>query len=615
MHQILGSLIKSGTFRPEAGTPRLRIPETSLQQFDMISKQDIASVEGYDAISSLLPLEADFVFPWGEIAIDGTSLMASPKVPGDYVVPIPACTNGKTELFLFQMSVKCDSGSIITSQPIKEHLGENAKRTPRQILNGLVKTESFFVEADVPRFRLPNASLRKPDPVVADISAAKRYSEISCLLPEKSILRFAWGTIEQNGSTITITPTEAGEYVIPIPACTNRSSELLLLQLTVNPDPNKLLQREIDPPKDAPYQKPNNGDPISISVQDSWGHIIGASRRGQSHALDGTFRDDDLRVEAAGGGVYFFAVADGAGSAKFARRGSELAVENAIATMRKTIVDGCWDGATGFSMEGAIGAALLESAVASLNAIRIEISKENTEGKLGTVTLHDYNTTLLLAAVKVGQDKGLQIASFAIGDGAIAWSGKNKFELLTNPDGGEYSGETYFLTTEKVWRQYNTDKIAIQRARVKLLTVTPDEAVNGTLMLMTDGVTDPFFPNPIDLTNNELWQKFINEQIRATAEIDRNAPATKELGDRLLKWINFRKKGHFDDRTLVLFELADGNSEPLSSSVASADGGKDTPQPQAEELDVSEADKQESDKVTEAVENNSQAADKEVHNA
>lgn len=619
MHQILGSLIKSGTFRPEAGIPRLRIPETSLQQFDMMSNQDIASAEGYDTISSLLPSKAEFVFPWGKIDLDGTSLKATPKVPGDYVVPIPACANGKSELFLFCLSVKCDSGSSDIALATKDFDGGNAQHNPRQILNSLVKSETFCVETDVPRLRLPNASLRKPAPVVADISAAKRYNEISCLLPEKSMLQFAWGTIEQDGSNVTITPTEAGEYAIPMPACTSKSTELMLLQLTVNPDPNKLLQRELDPPKDAPYQKANNGEPISIRVQDSLGHIIGASRRGQSHALDGTFRDDDIRVQALDGGVYLFAVADGAGSAKFARRGSELAVGTAIESMSKSIVEGCWDATNGFSPEGTIGTALLDSALAALNAIRIEIRDKNKDGAFGNVTLHDYNTTLLLAAVKVGQDNGLQIASFAIGDGAIAWSGKNKFELLTNPDGGEYSGETYFLTTEKVWRQYNTDKIAIQKSRVKLLTVTYDEARSGTLMLMTDGVTDPFFPNPVDLTNNELWQKFIAEEIRAAAGIARNAPATKELGEKLLQWINFRKKGHFDDRTLVLFELADGSSETPTSRIVSSECDKENPPSQTEGLVVSESDKQVPEpkpvKVTEAVENNSQDADKEVPNA
>ena len=619
MHQILGSLIKSGTFRPEAGIPRLRIPETSLQQFDMMSKQDIASAEGYDTISSLLPRKAEFVFPWGRIDLDGTSLKATPKVPGDYVVPIPACANGKSELFLFCLSVKCDSGSSNVALPTKDFSRGNTPYAPKQILNSLVKSETFCVEADVPRLRLPNASLRKPAPVVVDISAAKRYNEISCLLPEKSILQFSWGTIEQDGSSVTITPTEAGEYAIPIPACTNKSSELLVLQLTVNPDPNKLLQRELDPPKDAPYQKANNGEPISISVQDSQGHIIGASRRGQSHALDGTFRDDDLRVLALDGGVYLFAVADGAGSAKFARRGSELAVSTAIESMSKSIVEGCWDAVKGFSTEGTIGTALLDSALAALNAIRIEIRDKNKDGTVGNVTLHDYNTTLLLAAVKVGQDNGLQIASFAIGDGAIAWSGKNKFELLTNPDGGEYSGETYFLTTEKVWRQYNTDKIAIQKSRVKLLTVSSDEARGGTLMLMTDGVTDPFFPNPIDLTNNELWQKFITEEIRTAAGIARNAPATKELGEKLLQWINFRKKGHFDDRTLVLFELADGNSEPPPSNVVSVDSDNGNPQLQIESLSVSEPDEQMPEpklvESSETAENNSQNANKEVANA
>ena len=620
MHQILGSLIKSGTFRPEAGIPRLRLPEASLQDFQNMSA-DMSVVEGYDEFSSSLPQKAEFEFPWGRIELDGGRLKTVLHVAGEYIIPVPACVAGRTDLYLLDLPVKCDS--IHPKVVHAPDVVENKTRSEWQVFNSLVKSSTFSLEPEVPRLRTPNISLRKGTTVTVDVSTAKRFNEIKLMLPQKSRLGFSWGKVEQEGVSIVITASVPGEYVIPIPACTAGRSELLFLQLTVNPDPNQLLQKELPPPDEetATYYKKNFADPkdMVLCVNGTLGHIVGASRRGQSHALDGTFRDDDLRIESAGSGVYFFAVADGAGSAKFARRGSELAVENAIKTMRKTIVDGCWDCATGFSIDGAIGVALLESALASLNSIMREIDDQEVKDKLGNVTLHDYNTTLLLAAVKVGQDKGLQIASFAIGDGAIVWSGTNKFELLTNPDGGEYSGETYFLTTGKLWRQYNTDKIAFQRSRVKLLTVTPDEAAKGTLMLMTDGVTDPFFPNPIDLTNNDLWQKFIDEQIRATAKIDRNAPATKELGDSLLDWINFRKKGHFDDRTLVIFELADGNSELPPSSVDPADSGKDNPQPQTKDLNVSESDKQESvpksAKVTEVVENNSQEADKEVPNA
>ena len=422
-------------------------------------------------------------------------------------------------------------------------------------ITSLIQSGTFRPEAGSPRLRLPNAKLRKPEPVEADLSTLKEWAELSGMAPRKAHFEFSWGTVDIDGYHIIVNPTEPGEYLIPVPACAAGRTEVALVQLTVNPNPDKLLQKEIDPPKDAPYYKKNT-DVFAMGTKTLPGHIFGVSRRGQSHAMDGSFRDDDFLIETIPEkGVCLFAVADGAGSAKYARQGSKIAVTVAIETMRKLLNDSCWNPEEGFNETGAIGIALSRAAWESLDAIKREVADRIADQSVGAVTIHDYNTTLLLSAVKMHSEGGLQIASFAIGDGAIAWFGDNKFSLLSEPDSGEYSSETYFLTTERVWQLANSDAKAFLNARAKVLSISAEQARCGSLMLMTDGVSDPFFPLPSDLSNPETWGKFLNEEIRGAAKIARDEQPLKDAEERLVSWSNFRKRGHFDDRTFVLFEL------------------------------------------------------------
>ena len=426
-----------------------------------------------------------------------------------------------------------------------------------QIFSSLIQSGTFKTETGIPRLRLPNAKLRKPEPIEADFSSLKEWTEISELMPHKAFFEYKWGTVSIDGSHIIVNPTEPGEYVIPIPLSTAGRTDVVFVQLTVNPNPDILLQKEIDPPDpdNAPYWKEKEYVD-SLTTEFLSGHILGVSRRGQDHAINGTFRDDDFRIGSISGkGIYFIAVADGAGSAKYARKGSEIAVSIAIERMPTFLDDSCWE-PDAFNATGKMGIALSRVAWESYDAIREEVTDKNSDHSVGDVTIHDYNTTLLLAAVKILPDGGLQIASFSIGDGAIAWLGENQFFLLSQPDSGEYSSETYFLTTESVWKVAHTEPEAFLKARVKVLSIEDEQAKQGSLMLMTDGVSDPFFPVPSDLSNPETWKDFLEKEIRGSAQISRDERPSKEVEKRLLSWINFRKIGHFDDRTFVLFELS-----------------------------------------------------------
>ena len=102
----------------------------------------------------------------------------------------------------------------------------------------------------------------------------------------------------------------------------------------IKPDTRKMFDREVEPQPNQPYPKAHLD---KCFVKGGEKTLVGASRRGRSHAMDGTFRDDDMRlVYQPEDGWYIMAVADGAGSAKYARKGSLIACETAVSTIQNS---------------------------------------------------------------------------------------------------------------------------------------------------------------------------------------------------------------------------------------------------------------------------------------
>jgi len=119
-------------------------------------------------------------------------------------------------------------------------------------------------------------------------------------------------------------------------------------------------------------------------------------------------------------------VADGAGSAQFAKLGAELACQE--------------------------GKCLLEELLATNHVIppthediqkliRELSSRINHHANIAQVPIREYACTLLIALIHP------QFSLFAqIGDGGIVVAQDSVFELIFWPDNGEYANETHFLT-------------------------------------------------------------------------------------------------------------------------------------------------------------------------
>ena len=109
------------------------------------------------------------------------------------------------------------------------------------------------------------------------------------------------------------------------------------IPIAFNPDPRSLW-KNIPTSKDIPFYKPDfECEYVKVEEMDGSGprkDIVAASQRGRSHAQEGKARDDHFKmIHCDESDWYIIAVADGAGSAKLSRRGSEIACN--------TVVDHC----------------------------------------------------------------------------------------------------------------------------------------------------------------------------------------------------------------------------------------------------------------------------------
>lgn len=313
------------------------------------------------------------------------------------------------------------------------------------------------------------------------------------------------------------------------------------LRFAINPDPRKLW-KHIPSNGEVPYWKADE-DSECLEEPGS-GKLIAASKRGRSHAHEGTCRDDHYAIKYFHqSGWWLSIVADGAGSAIYSRKGAEIACTSGTKFFEDSIP--LLDSA---AMTNAVG----EYAAGSETA-RKEVSRQLQElflrqvgypvfrkifdhAKLNSHKAKDYNTTFLISAWK-RTSEGWFVCAFAIGDGGVAVLHGTEVTPLSKGDEGEFSGETVFLTSTGVWQ----DSAALGD-RVKFGLFNDVRGIYG----MSDGITDPKFETDHNFSQPEKWREFTDE---ITNHLDESGTPEK----RLLDWMDFWSPGNHDDRTLTVF--------------------------------------------------------------
>jgi serine/threonine protein phosphatase PrpC len=346
----------------------------------------------------------------------------------------------------------------------------------------------------------------------------------------------------------------------------------------IAPDP-KTLWNDLPVGDYAGYEYPDEKfEGTKIALIDK--NLTVASCRGRSHAHVGKPRDDNYHfVCDSNSGWNILAVADGAGSAVFSRKGSDIACQSAVGFLHKTLAAEnvanffdenhdlflSWkndfkasvinDNDRSFEEEFRSKLPLdniiykcVYEAWSNINKERTTRSEETNNEK---VSLNDYNTTLLFTAFKKF-DFGYFFMSFWIGDGGMAIVDVDKTGrvlVLGSPDSGEFAGQTRFLTT----------KGEIDLAKVKTRTYFSFADDFESVILVTDGITDPYFPSDEMVGSEDMWKKFWTKILRygdgenpGCSEIyDKNLP-NETRSEALRKWLDFWSKGNHDDRTILI---------------------------------------------------------------
>lgn len=286
--------------------------------------------------------------------------------------------------------------------------------------------------------------------------------------------------------------------------------------------------------------------------------IVAASKRGRSHAQEGKPRDDHFRMEHMNNGWYIMAVADGAGSAKFSRKGSQIACDVAVDHCKLQLID----------------SEAFEAAIAEYDRLKDESEEEarkavgnyiysivgtaafkahkaiNAEAAAMKQPAKAYATTLLLSVCKKFSF-GWFVASFWVGDGAICLYDRHAHtaKILGVPDEGEYAGQTRFLTMPEIFKDA---KALYQRLRFYIV----DDFT--ALFLMSDGVSDPKFETDANLNNPDKWDALWDDLRDNRVELTDDNEETK---DQLLDWLDFWSPGNHDDRTIAILYEGDPPAE------------------------------------------------------
>ncbi|MCF0254180.1 MAG: protein phosphatase 2C domain-containing protein, partial [Duodenibacillus sp.] len=263
------------------------------------------------------------------------------------------------------------------------------------------------------------------------------------------------------------------------------------------------------------------------------------------HAHTGLPRDDDFGLRSdAESGWNVIAVADGAGSAEFARKGSQIACQTAESDCLAFLTPGREEAFAALAAEPwredlADAAAAAAYDVLAGTAFKAKKAIEAEAARKGKAA-RSYATTFLIAMAKRYGGRWL-IASFWVGDGAMAVYAEGKpVQLLGAPDAGEYSGQTRFLTENAIFAGGK----AAERVRVG---VYEDFTA---LVLMTDGVSDPVFETEAGLEDTQRWDAMW-QGLRGKAGLERPEQGVTEQA--LADWAGFYSAQDHDDRTIAIF--------------------------------------------------------------
>lgn len=184
-------------------------------------------------------------------------------------------------------------------------------------------------------------------------------------------------------------------------------------------------------------------------------HLAAAQKRGTSHETTGEVCQDVYGLAMLSPEILVMAIADGAGSAKYAEVGAGLAVSKGLEELCARL-DEAGDGLDETNLKDILYAAL----AAARDAVE-------TEAAARQVSAHELAATLILVIVRPEL-----IAAAQVGDGATVIADESgKLIGLTLPPLEEYINETTFITSAEALR---TAQTLVWRGRAARLAALSD---------------------------------------------------------------------------------------------------------------------------------------------
>lgn len=403
--------------------------------------------------------------------------------------------------------------------------------------------------------QLPNGTIKKPYHASFPFPSEAHHVEI--INGQELGLSLA-KTI--NSCILSGEPTQAGDFILKIRFNTIEGEEPseISIPIAFNPNPRDLW-KNIPTDENISYFKPDfDSGYVKITAGEDElpsKDMVAASQRGRSHAQEGKARDDHFKLfHCPNSNWYIMAVADGAGSAQYSRKGSWVACETVVEHCKSLLLDNKDfekaiidyngdrnDEAKRKALTQYVYDIIFKGAVKAHDEINRVANLEQKKTK-------DFATTLMFAICKQ-YEFGWFIASFWVGDGAMClYDEKGKTaKLLGVPDEGEFSGQTRFITMPEIFHEQD-----VISKRLKMTIVHDFTA----LLLMTDGVSDPMFETDKNLNDFSKWEEFYNklkngfpeDEIKGVNLVNDNENAKEEL----LKWLDFWSPGNHDDRTIAI---------------------------------------------------------------
>ncbi|MDE6692250.1 MAG: protein phosphatase 2C domain-containing protein, partial [Muribaculaceae bacterium] len=298
--------------------------------------------------------------------------------------------------------------------------------------------------------RLPNGTVKKEYRAFFRLPVDE-ISDVELEGADELGLIFA---MSENGDcSVSGRPVRSGDFVLKLRYRTVPGEPVSELPIPVafNPSPRDLW-KSVPTDQGIKYYKPDSDSSFIEARYDAAGEMgrrmIAASMRGRSHAQEGNARDDDFRLyRCDDSDWYILAVADGAGSAAYSRKGSEVACDTVVEYCRQCLEDNP-EFESAVREFGADSGSEEKRQVLSRKVIDIIYTaaikahqaihrQADSEG----LRLKDFATTLMFAVCK-RYDFGWFFASFWVGDGAICIldADRRSIRLLGTPDEGEFSG-------------------------------------------------------------------------------------------------------------------------------------------------------------------------------